>query len=113
MLDEVRYREIIKMVKSGCECRVRVKDIDDIKSVCVHIEYPDAEYKDAETGLLFNQDMIDMCGKVFDVTREDNVSSTRISIRHNGFIWYFLPQWIDEVNQFDDYVIETCDEILI
>ena len=111
-MDKVRYSELIKMIKSGYKCRVRVKDIDDIASVCIHIEHPDGKYKDAETGVLFNQDMIDMCGKVFDITR-GRVDDKRIYIRYNGYAWYFLPQWIDEVNQFDDDVIEMCDEVLI
>lgn len=113
-MDKVRYSELIKMIKGGYKCRVRVKDIDDIASMCIRIEHnPDAGYKDAETGVRFNKQMIKMCGKVFDVTREDNVFSARISIGYNGFTWCFLPQWIDEVNQHDDDVIETCDEILI
>lgn len=101
--------EIIKMVKSGCKRNVRVKDIDDIAAVCVYDSEYD-EYTDIETGIIFSQCMIDMCGKVFDIAY---VAFDRIYIEYNDEIWAFLPQWIDEVNQFDDDVIETCDEVLI
>ena len=108
-MDIVRYSELIKMVKSGCKCRVRVKDIDDIAAVCAYDSEYD-EYTDIETGIIFNGLMIDMCGKVFDIAY---VTFDRIYIEHNDEIWAFLPQWIDDVNQFDDDVIETCDEVLI